>query len=255
MKEHKRFYAFARLVIRAILPLLLRLRGEGIQRIPVTGPVILTPNHIAWMDIPAMSLLVPRPVHHMAKSELFNIPLLGGLIRLLGAFPVRRGEGDRESLRMAGEVLAAGQVLVVFPEGHRSGTGRLGPGLPGVALIALRNNVPIVPVAITGTERTLKGFRYGPWAPKVHIIYGEPFTLETSGSRRSREDLERGIDTIMGRIAALLPPEYRGVYAQQAASPVAAGPTPEHPDAGSADPLAAERQPDNQESASGASEP
>lgn len=254
MTEHKRFYAIAHAIVGLLMPLLLRLRVDGREHIPASGGVILAPNHIAWMDIPAMSYPVRRPVHHMAKIELFNLPVLGGLMRFLGAFPVRRGEGDRESLRIAGEVLAAGQVLVVFPEGHRSGTGRLAAGLPGVALIALRSDVPIVPVAITGTERTLKGFRYGPWAPRVHIIYGEPFKLEAGSGRRSREDLDRGIDTIMRRIAALLPPEYRGIYAEPAATPVAAGPTREALDVGGADPAAAERQLTAEDDASGASE-
>jgi 1-acyl-sn-glycerol-3-phosphate acyltransferase len=186
------------------------------------------------MDIPAMSVRVPRVVHHMAKTELFQVPLLGGIIRYFGAFPVRRGEGDRDALRIAAEVLAAGQVLVVFPEGHRSDTGGLGPGLPGAAMIALRAGAPIVPVAVWGTERILKRGRIGPFAPVVRVRYGEPFYLVDEGASR-REVLQTGIDTIMHRIAALLPPQYRGLYATPVTpaletAPSSAAPIPDAPE-------------------------
>ncbi len=224
----------ARLVVRLLFPLLGRLRVEGLEHIPATGPVILTPNHLNLMDIPAMSVRVPRVVHHMAKVELFQVPLLGGIMRYFGAFPIRRGEGDRDALRLAHDVLMAGQVLVVFPEGHRSDTGGLGPGLPGAAMIALRAGAPIVPVAVWGTERILKHGRVGPFAPVVHVRYGEPFYLTEEGASR-REVLQAGINVIMYRIAAMLPPEYRGLYATPPApalepAPSAAAPAPDAPE-------------------------
>jgi 1-acyl-sn-glycerol-3-phosphate acyltransferase len=206
----------ARTIVRLLFPLLARLRVEGVENIPTTGPVILTPNHLNLMDIPAMSVRVPRVVHHMAKDELFQVPLLGGIMRYFGAFPIRRGESDRDALRQAGAVLAAGQVLVVFPEGHRSDNHALGPGLPGVAMIALRAGAPIVPVAVWGTERIFKRGRFGPFAPVVHVRYGEPFYLARDGASR-HATLQTGIDTIMHRIAAMLPPEYRGLYGAPAA--------------------------------------
>ncbi|HEV2235358.1 MAG TPA: lysophospholipid acyltransferase family protein, partial [Ktedonobacterales bacterium] len=135
----------ARPIVRLLMPLLARLRVEGVANVPTSGAVILAPNHLNLMDIPAISVRVPRVSHYMAKDELFQVPLVGGIIRFFGAFPVRRGESDREALRQAGEVLAAGQMLVIFPEGHRSDDAALGPGLPGVALIALRAGAPIVP--------------------------------------------------------------------------------------------------------------
>ncbi|HKT40611.1 MAG TPA: lysophospholipid acyltransferase family protein, partial [Ktedonobacterales bacterium] len=89
-QESKGFYAFAKLVVRLIIPLLARLRVVGLENVPASGPVILAQNHIAWVDIPLASLKVPRVSHYMAKIELFGQPLLGGIMRLLGAFPVRR---------------------------------------------------------------------------------------------------------------------------------------------------------------------
>jgi 1-acyl-sn-glycerol-3-phosphate acyltransferase len=226
MIEHTWAYNWiARTIVRLVFPIFGRLRVEGAEHIPATGPVILTPDHRSMMDIPAMSLPVWRVVHHMAKDELFQVPLLGGIIRYFGAFPIRRGESDRDALRQAGEVLAAGQVLVVFPEGHRTETGGLGPGLPGVAMIALRAGAPIVPVAVWGAERMFKGWRIGPFAPVVRVRYGEPFRLAEDGENR-RAVLQTGIDSIMQHIAALLPPEYRGLYGAPAVEARTSDPSP-----------------------------
>lgn len=239
MKEHRWFYEGARPLVGLFVHAVERLEVAGMENVPPTGPVILVANHISSMDIVTIALPIKRHEHQMAKVELFGVPVLGGIMRLLGAFPVRRGESDRESLRVAEEVLGAGQVLVVFPEGHRSGTGKMAAGLPGVALIAMRSGAPIVPVGISGTERVLKGFRFGPWAPKVRMVFGKPFTLPSDGKRRS-QDLRRGIDTIMRQIAALVPPEYRGIYAEPAAQPVAARPTAQMAAPGDANPVATE---------------
>ncbi|HEX6540559.1 MAG TPA: lysophospholipid acyltransferase family protein [Ktedonobacterales bacterium] len=218
----KGFYTFARAVVIAIHPLIARLRTVGIENVPQTGPVVLAVNHVAWIDIPLASIRVPRITHYMAKIELFRLPVLGGIMRLLGAFPVRRGERDREALRISERLLKQGEVLVIFPEGHRSG-GHLIEAHPGTSLIALRTGAPVVPVAISGTEHVFKGFRYGPWAPHVTISYGKPFHLEAaSGGHRTREDLARSTDLIMYRIAELLPPEYRGIYALPPAGETAA---------------------------------
>lgn len=211
-KERRAFYRFARIVVAIVVPLVAKLRTEGIENIPREGPVILALNHLSWLDIPLVSVRVARINHYMAKIELFSVPLLGGLMRLLGSFPVRRGESDRESLRTAEAILKAGEVLVVFPEGHRSGGAGLLPGHPGIAYVALRSGAPIVPVAVYGTEHAFKGFRLGPFAPRVTVRFGKPFQLEQP-ARRDRDSLARASDQIMRAIAALLPPSYRGVYA------------------------------------------
>ena len=219
-QANTRFYAFARAVIRLVRPLLARLHTIGVENVPQSGPVILALNHIAWIDIPLASLRVPRITHYMAKIELFNLPVLGGIMRLLGSFPVRRGEGDRESLRVAERLLTQGEIVVVFPEGHRSG-GHLIKAHPGTSLIAFRSGAPVVPVAISGTEHVFKGLRYGPWAPHVTISYGKPITLTASGARHTRDDLARSTHLIMRHIAELLPPEYRGEYAHLSATETA----------------------------------
>jgi 1-acyl-sn-glycerol-3-phosphate acyltransferase len=207
----KGFYAFARVVVQLLAPLIAKLRTEGLENIPAEGPVILAMNHISWFDIPLASLRIPRITHYMAKIELFGVPLLGGILRWLGAFSVRRGEGDRESLRTAQRILNEGKLLFIFPEGHRSG-GHLIEAKSGVALIALRAGVPVVPAGIFGTERILKGFRFGPFAPRVTVRFGTSFRVQPETGRYTRDDVVNGTHEIMLRIAELLPPEYRGIY-------------------------------------------
>lgn len=212
-QESPFIYGFMRMVAAILLPLFARLHPVDVENVPKEGPVILAINHIHWLDIPLASFPIPRVTHYMAKIELFNVPILGWLIRQLGAFPVRRGEGDRESLRTSERMLAEGNLLMIFPEGHRSGNGRLAKGHPGASYLALRTGVPVVAVGISGTENVFKRFNYGPWAPKVTVHYSKPFTLSSAGGKRSREGMAEATETIMRQIAAMLPPEYRGAYA------------------------------------------
>ena len=220
-RQHRRdgdtsrfLYESVRTIARVLLPLLARTHYEGVENIPSSGPVILAMNHVHWMDIPLTSVRVPRVTHYMAKIEILRTPLLGAFVSRCGTFPVRRGESDREALRVSERLLDEGEILVIFPEGHRShGTGLI-RGMPGAGFIAMRKHVPIVPVAIEGTERVFKGFHYGPWAPPVAIRFGSPFMLQLSEGRRSRENLAGATDEIMRHIAALLPPHLRGPYGE-----------------------------------------
>ena len=210
-------FELTRLFGYLVIPLIAKLQVEGLDNVPRTGPVILAMNHIHWTDIPLAALRVPRVTHYMAKAELFGKPVLGGYVRTLGAFPVRRGEGDREAIRTAERLLGEGEVVAIFPEGHRSDHGPLIPAHPGAGYVALRSGVPIVPVAISGTRQIFKGLHYGPFRPTATIRYGKPFTLG-AGGKVSKEALGPATDEIMRRIAAMLPPEQRGPYAASVAS-------------------------------------
>lgn len=189
----------------------------GRENAPLEGPLIIASNHLNNADPPAVALAFPRFPTFMAKREMIGWPILGAAFRIFGAFPVRRGGADLAAIRTASEVVNAGKMLVMFPEGTRSRTGGLTKGHPGTALIALRTGAPIIPVAVTGTKKIT-----WPWifikplsVPRVTVTLGEPFTLPAV-DKINGEAATEATKLIMEKIAELLPPEYRGVYANAA---------------------------------------
>lgn len=196
-----------RYVARFIFFLTMRIRLQGRQNLPRKGPYILAANHLSWLDIPLVPVFIPDKVTFMAKEELFH-GKSGWLVRFLGAFPVKRGEGDRQAIRAAEEQLKQGKIFMIFPEGTRSKVQQMAKGNAGLGMIAMRAGVPVVPVAIYGSENGLKKF-----GARITITYGEPITLKPKGAKITREDLAEGTDEVMRRIAAMLPERYRGVYA------------------------------------------
>lgn len=189
-----------------ILSILARIRLRGRYNVPTSGPFIIAANHLAWTDIPLIPLFFSRKVIYMAKEEYFS-SRISWLVRFLGAFPVKRGEGDRQALRAAEEQLKKGNILVIFPEGTRSRSRTMAKAHAGMGMIALRSGVPVVPVAIWGSENVLKK----PGA-RVTISYGEPIVFKPKGKKVTREDIDNATTEVMKRIAAMLPPNYRGVY-------------------------------------------
>ncbi len=184
---------------------------EGLEHIPRKGALILASNHLNVGDPSVLTGITPRRIIWMTKQELFDIPVFGILYHLFGCIPVRRFEADLRALRRSQEAPRRGLVLGMFPEGTRSGESGLGKGEPGTALIAMRTNTPILPVAIWGTEG-IKLPRDFFRRTEVHVRYGEPFYLPRS-ERLTKETVERGAEIIMRRIAELLPRRYRGIYA------------------------------------------
>jgi 1-acyl-sn-glycerol-3-phosphate acyltransferase len=143
----------------------------------------------------------------MGKQELFETPVIGFLLRAIGAFPVRRGEVDRRALQVALAVLAAGQPLGLFVEGHRSESGQLIRGRPGVGYVAVRSGAPIVPLAVSGT----RGARLGAfWRRDIVFRVGPQFHAADLDVKS--DDQQALADAIMRRVAVLMPPEQRGVY-------------------------------------------
>jgi 1-acyl-sn-glycerol-3-phosphate acyltransferase len=195
-------------VVRLILFLIVRVHLRGRDNIPRRGPYIIAANHISWIDVPAVGAYVPGKVVYMGKEEAFHSPI-GWLVRFLGAFPVKRGEGDRQALRTADELLKQNKALAIFPEGTRSKTHSLAKAHAGLGMIALRAGVPVVPVAIWGSEHAFKKF-----GAHVTICYGEPVVFQPKGTKITRQDIEAATEEVMYRIAAMLPERYRGIYAE-----------------------------------------
>ena len=198
--------------LRGAMKLLLDIRTEGLDNVPRSGPMIAMINHIAFLDPVILTGFFPRHLISMAKAEAIEDRVIGPIIRAFDAFPVNRGAADRSALRTAFDVLDAGLALLIAPEGTRSADGTLGEAHVGVAFVAGRAHVPIVPVAISGTPQ----FKYN-WKKlkrtTVTYRFGQPFYLDAGDERLSGEVLKQMTDEAMYQLAALLPPEQRGLYA------------------------------------------
>ena len=213
------FRALRRLLIWLLGPTL-RFRFDGLEHVPMTGPVLVVCNHLHNADPILVSVAFPRPLHFMAKKELFEVPVIGRIVRRVGAFPVDRGKADRSALRRAEAALAQGIAVGMFPEGTRRVTGALQRAHPGPGLLALRSGAPVLPMVITGSERLpfngKKGRRHGGQSG-VQVRIGAPFTIprEANGTK---VDAQAATDLMMARIAQMLPPQYRGEYANAVGS-------------------------------------
>lgn len=200
------FYELIRWIAIFAFSIVARIHLHARYNLPRKGPYIIAANHLSWADVPLVPLFVPGKVVYMAKEEAFKSKI-GWLVRFLGAFAVKRGEGDRQALRAADEQLKKGNVFILFPEGTRSKTHTMAKAHAGLGMIALRSQVPVVPVAIWGSENALKKF-----GASITISFGEPIVLKPKGNKMTREDIDNGTEEVMRRIAAMLPPQYRGVY-------------------------------------------
>ncbi len=224
-QERPGFYGFTRFVLSIVLPFLFKFDVQGIENIPENGAVLLASNHFSGWDILATAFSMKRMLHFMAKSEYTKSRFLTWLFTKLEAFFVNRGEGDTEAIRNCLAVLKANQALIIYPEGHRSEDHKLIKAHEGFALIALKSGAPVVPVSVWGSELVLRKGYHWPHQPVVHIRFGQPLVFAASGKKYTRADMQSATDDTMRAIAAALPEDYRGVYAQLP-EPAAAGNSP-----------------------------
>jgi 1-acyl-sn-glycerol-3-phosphate acyltransferase len=209
-------HATGRVLLRCLTRV--RIRGLGAD-LPATGPLIIACNHLSNADpIVVGSYVSPalgRNLHWLGKEEALRIPIFGWAMAENGVFGIRRGAADIEAFRLAKRILDEGHVLVVFPEGTRSRTGGLAEAKDGIAILALRTGAPILPVGVSGTDRfwPIGSRRFHPGgAIALHV--GTPFTLpEPVPGADRRAAQHAATEEIMRRIAELLPPANRGVYA------------------------------------------
>jgi 1-acyl-sn-glycerol-3-phosphate acyltransferase len=186
-------WTVGRYTIGTLVRLLTPLRNYGAERVPRTGGVVLAFNHFHWIDPPVFGLLSPRPMAFVAKVEAHRIHGLGQLIRSFGTIAVRRGESDREAVRQMREAVRDGRALGLFVEGTRQLTGAPGRVQPGAAMVALQEDVPVVPAAIYGSH----DWRIGNRRP-ISVAWGEPIRFDGlpkggKGYREASEEIERRI--------------------------------------------------------------
>jgi 1-acyl-sn-glycerol-3-phosphate acyltransferase len=189
-------WAVGRLTLQPLVQVFARLRVYGKERVPLDGGVVLACNHFSWIDPPALGAASPRTVNFMAKVEAHGVPGLGELIRAFGCYPVRRGESDREAVRIMRQLVADGRALGMFVEGTRQLAGVPGTVLPGAAMVALQEDAPIVPAAVHGSQT----WRPGNFHP-VSLAWGEP--LRFDGLPRNGRGYKEASRVLEGEIRRL----------------------------------------------------
>ena len=178
---------------------------EGQEYVPESGPVILAPNHVSYLDPVVVGIAVSRRIHFLAKKELFRNPLIGWFLRALQAYPVTRERVDPSTLKRTLTLLAAGHAVLMFPEGTRGDGRTLQPPKHGIAVIAARSRATVVPVFHWGAERVLPREGRRMWRVPLRVRFGPPLAFPPGG-HADREAAEAFCRKLMEAIAALRPP-------------------------------------------------
>lgn len=193
LARYDRAWVWLRLVLGTLVRVLLRPRVRGVEHVPRSGACVFVANHASWWDIPAVGQVQPRTIRYMAKSELFRVPVFGRIVAWGGGFPVRRGEPDRDALRIVHETIEAGGAVGIFIQGHRQA--ELEGAKAGAGRCAVVEDAPVIPVALRGTGTWRLGRR-------VDITFGAPRTYER-GDRRAAQAYRETADELMAEIRAL----------------------------------------------------
>ena len=200
-------------LFRALSDAVFRVHAEELAGVPAQGPLIIVMNHINILEIPLIyARLQPRPVHGLVLADHWKNPVVAWGLNACGSIPLQRGSGNLESIKKALDVLSAGEILLIMPEGTRSGNGQLQSASPGVVLLALKSKAPILLIVTHGGEKykdNLKKLR----RTDFYITLGKPFILKAGNEAVDSQARKKILDELMYQMAALLPPEYRGVYA------------------------------------------
>lgn len=167
-------YRIQRFLIKTLVRSYFRIQVHGLERIPSSGPLILAANHSSFLDPPFIGLGVTRQVTYLAKEELFSVPLLGWWLKQVGSYPVARGKGDARILKTALRLLKEGKMLLIFPEGTRSTDGTIKPLENGLAWLALKAGVPVVPIYTRDTFRLMPRNARFPRPGRVQFHVSEP---------------------------------------------------------------------------------
>ncbi len=200
----KPIYALGHLLSRTVFRLLGRWEAHGRENVPQTGGAVIAANHVSYLDPPAVGAGLKRNCYYMGKKELFKIPIFAQLIRLCGCFPVDRDKQDKKAVRTAVQLLKAGNLLAIFPEGGRSPDGTLQQAGIGAALIANRAGVPIVPAVVRGTYQALPTGAKWPRRADISVTYGRPMpSTSPDGKKANKRRLQEITDRLMAEIARM----------------------------------------------------
>jgi 1-acyl-sn-glycerol-3-phosphate acyltransferase len=222
MSQHLRYprysaslYAAMVAVLRFLVNSLTRLHIDGLHNLPATvEPAMYVCNHLHYLDVPVIGVTLPCHAYVLAAEKYQTHLFFGMILRIAGAIFINRGEVDRNALRQAMNVIEDGHALAIAIEGTRSGTKALAEGRNGTAFLARRTGAPIIPVVVWGTENIVAAWKRLRRA-EVHVCFGPPFTL--AQTRAHAGQLSEHTQTIMLRLAQLLPARYQGIYKEHPA--------------------------------------
>ncbi len=199
--------------VKALTEAVCDIETKPLKKIPTDGPLILVANHINMVEVPIFfTQLMDRPLTGFSKVENWRYPLIKRLFDVWGLIPLNREEIDLTALRQGLQALDDGKILVISPEGTRSHDGHLQQGHPGMVMMALRSGAPIMPIGHYGVERVYSNLRRLR-RTDFHIRVGDPFYVDVGDARVRSAERQQITDEIMYQLAALLPPSYRGAYA------------------------------------------
>ena len=193
-------YDLVRVVLTPITLFFFRCRAIGVENVPLTGKLIVTPNHFSQMDHFLAAVYLRRKVQFMAKSQLFGNPILNWIFKGGGVFPVRRGYNDQEAIKTAHLVLENGRTVLMYAEGGRSRSGDLGEPKRGVGKLAIESGAPVVPVAIHGSAH-IRGWKRLHF-PKVTVQYAEPITFPVNADP-TREEQQAAANQVFDQVRAM----------------------------------------------------
>ncbi len=198
------WYRFHRAWVRSLLELLVGLEGQGTERVPARGGLVVASNHISLWDPPLVGVVIPREAFFLAKEELFRARLFGAAIASMNAIPIRRGVADLEGISRALEVLSSGGCLTMFPEGGRMKDGQLHRAKPGIGLIVAHARVPVVPACVAGSNHVRRCIAR---RERVRVRFGAPLSAaELIGgdeAETGRALYQRIADRVMDAVARL----------------------------------------------------
>lgn len=194
------YHLFKWSVVSPVLHTCFRGHIYGAEHVPMQGPLVVVSNHASYFDPPMISNCVRRPVAYMAKEELFKVPVLKQAIELYGAYPVKRGQGDRSAIRAALHKLEQGWCVGVFLQGTRTVDGRITSPKLGAALIAAKAQVPLLPVSLWGTHQILKSGQPLPHPVPVTVRIGTLVEPPASGDRQALEQVTQHCTEIINHL-------------------------------------------------------